>query len=98
MLYCAEADQLQQAPITARSTSIQYACAYRICSVLLGLHVPADGLLSDMDDGEGMLLSPLPFRSASDGVAGQLHHPLLLSVLTYTETVTWLCSASLESG
>jgi len=98
MLYCAEADQLQQAPITARSTSIPNAGASRICSVLLGLHVPADGLLSDMDDGEGMLLSPLPFRSASDGVAGQLHHPLLLSVLTDTATVTWLCSASLESG
>jgi len=98
MLYCAEADQLQQAPITARSTSIPNAGASRIFSVLLGLHVPADGLLSDMDDGEGMLLSSLPFRSASDGVAGQLHHPLLLSVLTDNATVTWLCSASLESG
>jgi len=47
---------------------------------------------------EGMLLSSLPFRSASDGVAGQLHHQLLLSVLTDNATVTWLCSASLESG
>jgi len=51
-----------------------------------------------MDDGEGMLLSSLPFLSASDGVSGQLHHPLLLSVLTDTATVTWLCSARLESG
>jgi len=98
MLYCAEADQLQQAPISATSTSIPNAGASRICSVLLGLHVPADGLLSDMDDGEGMLFSPLSFLPASDGVAGQLHHPLLLSVLTDTATVTWLCSTSLESG
>ena len=98
MLYCAEADQFQQAPITARSTSIPNVFASRTCSILLGLHVPADSLLSDMDDGEGMLLSPMPLRSASDGVAGQLHHPLVLSVLMFTATVTWLCSASLESG
>jgi len=43
MLYCAESDQLQQAPITARSTSIPNAGASRICSVLLGHNVPADG-------------------------------------------------------
>ena len=44
-------------------TSILYAGTSRLCSALPVLHAATDCLLRDVDDGEGLLLSPLPFRS-----------------------------------
>ena len=80
MLCCAESDQLQQAPITESSTSIANAGASWICSVLLGLNVPADGLLSTWTTAKECRCPTLPFRSTSDGVAGQLHSCIKLDL------------------
>jgi len=38
-------------------------CMSRLCSALPVLHVATDCFLRDVDDREGLLLSPFPFRS-----------------------------------
>ena len=52
MLYSAGGDQLQQAPITARWTSILEAGTSRLSCALLDVRVADDGLLPDLDDAE----------------------------------------------